>query len=355
MLLYDEMEKKIIKIEKLKKISLSAGCVLAAAGCIAMGVKNHQQAKTIDYQEPKNQIEVNLDENVENETITNSLEDNYIKSYFLIEEFQRNVNGGNCNQNEIEADVKFVLNDLNQNSQKLLSLLEQLVAFDVDEARESGLSKSRMKALQANNLQDITEYEKNILEKIAMKHEACQFLQARNAVRSGKIENDVMPDSQLSNHYLAGIKNNDLRKNAKQITKIVKQNILGLSGGDNTTVKQATEQTGNYYNVYFDDLHLYSRMFILADYFPKSVGDSSVCNCLALEIITQHQLNKYLDDLEKHGYDVDKIVAVAQSQMSGIRMEDDNLNKNLAKKKSKFINQGIKVISQINNLQDMSK
>lgn len=349
------MEKKIIKIEKLKKISLSTGCVLAAAGCIAMGVKNYQQAKTIDYQEPKNQIEVSIDENTESETISNLLEDDYVKSYFLIEEFQRNVSCGNRNQSEIEADVKFVLNDLNQNSQKLLSLLEQLVALDVDEARESGLSKSRLKALQANNLQDITEYEKNILEKIAMKHEACQFLQARNAVRSGKIENIVKSDSRFNNHYLGGIKNNDLRKNAKQITEIAKQNILGLSTDDKSTIEQTKEETGNYYNVYFDDLHLYSRMFILADYFPKSVGDSAVCNCLALEIITQHQLNKYLDDLEKHGYDVDKIVAVAQSQMSGIRIEDDNLNKKLAKKKSKFINQGIKVISQINNMQEMSK
>lgn len=349
------MEKKIIKIEKLKKISLSTGCVLAAAGCIAMGVKNYQQVKTIDYQKPKNQIEVSIDENTESETISNLLEDDYVKSYFLIEEFQRNVSCGNRNQSEIEADVKFVLNDLNQNSQKLLSLLEQLVALDVDEARESGLSKSRLKALQANNLQDITEYEKNILEKIAMKHEACQFLQARNAVRSGKIENIVKSDSQFNNHYLGGIKNNDLRKNAKQITEIAKQNILGLSTDDKSTIEQTKEETGNYYNVYFDDLHLYSRMFILADYFPKSVGDSAVCNCLALEIITQHQLNKYLDDLEKHGYDIDKIVAVAQSQMSGMRIEDDNLNKKLAKKKSKFINQGIKVISQINNMQEMSK
>ena len=366
------MKKKFININNLKKTALSAGCVLAAAGCISLGAKIFKQDKVI-YQAPENQIEITVDNQVESESTSNSLEDDFVKSYFMIEDYQNYIAKSNHNKNQIKADMQSALTELNKNTQKtldladmqsaltelnkntqkLLNLLEQMMIDDITEATECGLTKKRINELQANNLKDITDYEKTILEKIAVKLEVCQFLEARNAVRSGLGKNAIS-DFNFNNHYLDVIKNNDLRENSKQLMNVAKQNILGLSVNNKTTTEQTTEQAGNYYNVYFDDLHLYARMFILADYIPESLKENGIDNCLALEILTQHQLNKYCNDLEKSGYDVNEIVSLAQNQIEKVIVEQP-VNKKLAKKKSKFINQSIKVISQIGNTQEMTK
>jgi len=336
----------------LKKTALSAGCVLAAAGCISLGAKIFKQDKVI-YQAPENQIEITVDNQVESESTSNSLEDDYVKSYFMIEDYQNYIAKSNHNKNQIKADMQSALTELNKNSQKLLNLLEQMMIDDITEATEYGLTKKRINELQSNNLKNITDDERLILEKIAVKLEVCQFLEARNAVRSGLGKNAIS-DFNFNNHYLDVIKNNDLRENSKELTNVAKQNILGLSINDKTATEQTTEQAGNYYNVYFDDLHLYARMFILADYIPESLKESGIDNCLALEILAQHQLNKYCNDLEKSGYDVNEIVSSAQNQIEKVIVEQP-VNKKLAKKKSKFINQSIKVISQIGNTQEMTK
>ena len=51
---------------------------------------------------------------------------------------------------------------------------------------------------------------------------------------------------------------------------------------------------------------------------------------------------------------MNEIVSLVQNQIEKVIVEQP-VNKKLAKKKSKFINQSIKVISQIGNTQEMTK
>ncbi|MBR4418731.1 MAG: hypothetical protein IKT33_01870, partial [Clostridia bacterium] len=286
------------------------------------------------------------------------LSDDYISTYFKIEEAQNEILKDGYSKINAEITTRRLLSDMISNSENLINILMDSLNADIEEARSIGLSDNRIKELQKNNGLDIKGNELIILEKIADKYEVYQFMEARSVIQRGV--NNSITDS--NNHYLQVIKNKekDFRKDSKIINKILEKNVLTIdplfSNLEQSPV--ADEVVGKKVQICFDNLEFMTRTILVTDNIPASVGDYYTVMCLGLELVSERQMNLFINDLEKNGYNVNEIINRAQEVIfeHSVRKNDNEMNKiDINKKKTKFINKGIQILTKVKDTQEITK
>ncbi len=328
-------------------MAVGTGLMIASLSCFDGETKKNKK-NGMKYQAPKNQVEIQSNE-AEREMKLNLLEDNYINTFFSIENCQKTLVNNFEAQNDIGQNMKFLFSDAYLNTQKLLAILEQTMVDDMIDAHKNGLTEQRLNELALSGGRDISYYEKMVLENILTKHEVGQFLYARNMLYGVETQNTDI-DFEKNNEYLSVIKNNDFRKDSKAVIELAKRNILGIETNNNN--ESQTEKADHV--IYFDDLELFSRVFILSGHIPEIVG-VRIRNCLALDMINGGKVKQYIGDAEENGYDVDSMIKQAQDYVKHTLIENNTTNQNVTKKKSKFVNQSIKLLTQIDEGKEISK
>lgn len=325
---------------------------LSVSGCLAAGlgaIKLSQKENDMKFLEPKSEIDLQVIK-TEREATLNDLEKAYIKSYNSIQDYQTKVSHGKQSLEDVQININFMLTELNLNSYKLLQILEQYMTDEIIESYNNGLTSERIKTLQSNGVENITYFEKKMLENIATKYEVYQFLEARNVLRGGS-KNQINQTEARDNKYVQAIKGHSFIEDSKTLMRIAKQNFFELSTQEQGQDADAGEAD---IFIYFGDLRLHSQVFIMSGYITGTVGNIRLRECLALDILTQAQINECLKDLEKQGYPIDLVVSNAQDFVNQTLVEKKSVDK-AAKKKTKFINQSVKLISQFKDAQGISR
>jgi capsular polysaccharide biosynthesis protein len=106
-------------MNKLEKILLTVGCLIVGAGCIHQGIKivqPYEKQKTI-------KVAPKIDKASHCKKQAEDLSDDYISTYFKIEDAQNEILKDGYSEINAEITTRRLLSDMNRNSENLINIL----------------------------------------------------------------------------------------------------------------------------------------------------------------------------------------------------------------------------------------